>query len=376
MQLTAMGYFVVKLAAKPELGPLYLGLVGAARAIPVIICSPIAGVVADTWPRRRVLFATNTAIALLALVLAVFTSLGRMNLWGLLAVSAFSSAAMSFDSPARQSWVPLLVDRRYVGNAIGLNSVAFNAPAVIGPAIAGFLIARVSVSGSFYVNAVATMAVVVALLLMRASPPPASRREPLLRSIGGGIRFLYSHPILNWVILFFIASALLVRPYSSLLPAYALNDLHTNAQGFGWALAATGIGGFGGALITAAFASREPRSLIWFGSGLLMSVGVVTLGFISSLVYAIPILFLIGVCVLTFLGMSNTLIQILSPDNVRGRAISVYTMIALGIVPGGTLIVGSLGSLIGLHLAFITVGSLCVLILLALYLFKPIIRTV
>ncbi len=376
MQLTAMGYFVVKLAVKPELGPLYLGLIGAARAVPVILCSPIAGVVADTWPRRRVLYATNITIALIALILAIFTSLGRMNLWGLLVISAVSSAAMSFDSPARQSWVPLLVDREYIGNAIGLNSVAFNAPAVIGPAIAGFLIAHVSVAGSFYVNAAATMAVVGALLLMRASPASSAKREPLLRSIAGGLQFLYAHPILRWVIAFFIVSALLVRPYSSLLPAYALNDLHTNAQGFGWALAATGIGGFGGALVTAAFASRESRSLIWFGSGLLMSLGVLALGFTGSLAIAIPLLFLIGVCVLTFLGMSNTLIQMLSPDAVRGRAISVYTMIALGIVPGGSLIVGSLGSLIGLHLAFIISGALCALVVAWLYLFKPIVRTV
>ncbi len=377
MQLTATGYYIAKLAVDPHTAALYLGFQGLARAIPVLLLSPVAGLVADTWPRKRTLYCTNTIMALLALILAIFTSLGWMNIVGLILINSANSAAMSFDSPARQSWVPLMVPREYIGNAIGLNSVAFNAPAVIGPAVAGILIASIGIAGSFYVNAVATMAVVVALTFMQPAPASTStQNEPFLRSIAQGLRFLFGHKILGAVITVFVVTALLVRPYSTLLPAFIVNTLHANAQGLGIAIAATGIGGFAGALLTAYFGTRERRGVVWAVSAMVMSLGVLSLGFIWNLWITLPALFVIGTATLTFLGTSNTLIQTLSPDEVRGRAISVYTMVALGIVPGGALIIGALGSVLNLHRAFLIVGAVCGAVTLWLWLIRPVLRTV
>lgn len=377
MQLTATGYFIAKLAGNPHTSSLYLGFQGLGRAIPVLLLSPIAGLIADTLPRRRILFWTNAVMSLLALILAVFTSLGWMNIVGLILINSANAAAMSFDSPARQSWVPLMVPREYIGNAIGLNSVAFNAPAVVGPAVAGILIATIGIAGSFYVNAIATLAVVVALLFMQPAPPSTKRNEePVLQSIAYGLRFLYHHKILGWIITVFIVTALLVRPYSTLLPAFIVNTLHVNAKGLGIAIAATGVGGFAGALLTAYLGTRERRGTVWAISALIMSAGVTALGFVWNLYISLPVLFIIGTATLTFLGASNTLIQTLSPDDVRGRAISVYTMVALGIVPGGALIVGSIASIIGLHSAFLIAGGFTALFTLWTYLTRPILRTV
>lgn len=377
MQLTATGYFIAKLAGNPHTASLYLGFQGLGRAIPVLLLSPVAGLIADTLPRRRILYWTNTVMSLLALLLAVFTTLGWMNIVGLILINSANAAAMSFDSPARQSWVPLMVPREYIGNAIGLNSVAFNAPAVIGPAVAGILIASIGIAGSFYVNAVATMAVVVALVFMKPAPPSTStQNEPFLRSIAQGLRFLFSHKILGAVATVFIVTALLVRPYGSLLPAFVVNTLHANAKGLGIAIAATGIGGFAGALLTAYLGTRERRGVVWGISAIVMSIGVGSLGFIWNLWVSLPVLFVIGTATLTFLGASNTLIQTLSPDDVRGRAVSVYTMVALGFVPGGALIVGGLGSALGLHVAFWIVGAACALVTLWLWLTRPVLNTV
>ncbi|MGA8097410.1 MAG: MFS transporter, partial [Candidatus Cybelea sp.] len=140
MQFTAMGFFVARVAGSPHRAALDLGILGAARAIPVLALSPLAGVVADQFPRRRVLFVTNTTMAFAALLLAILAASHRLELAGLVRISTLNSGANAFDSPTRQSWLPLLVDREFVGNAVGLNSIAFNAPAVIGPAIAGVLI--------------------------------------------------------------------------------------------------------------------------------------------------------------------------------------------------------------------------------------------
>jgi MFS family permease len=377
MQLTATGYFIAKLAGNPHMASLYLGFQGLGRAIPVLLLSPVAGLVADTLPRRRVLFWTNSIMALLAFVLAVFTSLNMMNIAGLILINAANAATMSFDSPARQSWVPLMVPREYIGNAIGLNSVAFNAPAVIGPAIAGILIASIGIAGSFYANAVATLAVVVALLFMKPAPPSSKRvEEPMLRSIAYGLRFLYNHKILRWIITVFIVTAVLVRPYSTLLPAFVVNTLHANAKGLGVAIAATGVGGFAGALLTAYLGTRERRGIVWLASAVIMSLGVMALGWVWNLYVSLPILFVIGTATLTFLGASNTLIQMLSPDDVRGRAISVYTMVALGIVPAGAMVVGAIASIIGLHDAFLIAGGITAAFTLWLWLGRPILRTV
>ena len=183
MQFTAMGYFVASIARTPHVAALYLGYLGAARAVPVLLLSPFAGVVADRFPRRRVLVCTNVTMAIAALLLALLASAHRLEMIGLVLISALNSAANAFDAPARQSWTPFLVDRRYLGNAVGLNSVAFNAPAVLGPALAGVLIVWVGVAGSFYVNAVVTLAVVVAVMLMKPSPPSTAPREHVLLAI-------------------------------------------------------------------------------------------------------------------------------------------------------------------------------------------------
>ena len=376
MQLTATGYFIAQLAGNAHTASLYLGLQGLARAVPVLLLSPLAGLVADTVPRRRVLFCTNTFMALLALVLAVLTSLGWMNLLGLILVNAANSTAMAFDSPARQSWVPIMVPREYVGNAIGLNSVAFNAPAVIGPALAGLLIVSIGIAGSFYVNAIATMAVVLALFFMQPAPASQRTREPLLSSMLVGLASLYRHPALRWIITLYITTAVLVRPYSTLLPAFIVNALHENARDLGLAIAAAGAGGFAGALITAYLGARERRGLIWCASAAVMAVGLIGLGFVWNLWAAMPVLFVIGTATMTFMGASNTLIQTLSADELRGRAISVYSMVALGVVPGGALVLGGIGSVAGLHAAFIIGGGVSVLFALWVYLTRPILRTI
>nr|MDQ6931140.1 MFS transporter [Candidatus Eremiobacteraeota bacterium] len=309
-------------------------------------------------------------------LLAVLTTVGHINIWGIIAISMGNAIAQSFDAPARQSWVPLMVDREFIGNAIGLNSVAFNAPAVIGPAIAGILIARVGIAGSFYVNAAATLAVIAAVAMMKPAAPSSAAREPLLLAIQHGAQYLFSHAILKYVILYFIVSALLVRPYSNLLPAYALNYLHTGVRGYSWTVSAAGIGGFAGALVTAILGSRERRGVLWLTSGAFLAIGVAALGFTQSLYVAIPVLFIIGLATMVFLGTSNILIQTLSPDEMRGRAISAYSMIALGFVPGGALIVGALGSAISLHRAFIAAGTICVLFVAYLWLYKPILKSI
>jgi MFS family permease len=347
MQLTTEGFMVVQLAGSARAAALDVGFLGASSAIPVVLLSPLAGFVADNFPRRAVLFLTNSLQILNATTLGVLIVTHHIALWQLFILAGLRSSVQAFDAPARQSWVPLLVPKEIVGNAIGLNSVAFNAPSVLGPPMAGLLIVSVGLAQSYFLNAILTTAVVIALAFMKPAPPSTAKREGVISSIVAGIRFLLTHPVLRSVIIMLVVVCLLVRPYTQLMPAYAAHVVQVDARGLGFLLAASGLGAVAGSVLTAIVGSHR-RGLIWFVSAIVMSLGTTTLGLISSFTIALPVLVLTGMAVLSFAGSSNVLLQTLAPADMRGRAISVFSMIILGLVPAGSLTLGSLASVVGL----------------------------
>jgi MFS family permease len=375
MQLTTLGYLVVKIAGSARLASLDAGILGASAAVPVLLLSPLAGVVADRLPRRRVLFVTNSIEVLAALALAILTSLGQITLWEIFVIAGIRSAGQSFDAPARQSWVPLLVPREYLGNAIGLNSVAFNAPSVLGPPLAGILILSVGMATSFYINAVLTFGVVLAITLMKPPGPSSTVHENVFASIAAGVRSLLGHPVLRSVVLLLVATCLCVRPYTQLMPAYAAHVVHTDARGLGFLLAASGAGAIGGSFVTALLGARR-RGTVWLASALVMGAGSIVLGAVHNFDLALLVLVAIGLAVLSFAGSSNVLLQTLSADDMRGRAISVFSMIILGGVPLGSLLLGSFATLVGLQASFMTGGAIVLVVALLVWITNPALRTV
>ncbi len=373
MQFTALGYYVASLAPDARVGAFDIGLIGAARALPVLLLSPFAGVVADRYPRRRVLFITNTMTSLLSFALFALVATAHAPLWTLMIVSGLQAATQSFDAPARQSWVPLMVPRELVSGAIGLNSVAFNAPSVVGPPLAGLLIAGLGVAPCFLVNAGTTLAVLIALSFMKPAPPSSRRRGNVVEAIVEGVRFLIGHPVLRWVVLLLVVTSLTVRPYNFLLPAYALHVVHTNALGLGWLMAATGAGAICGAFFTAASGDNR-RGIIWAVSAIVAAAGVAALGLTSHLGVAAAILSVVGLATLSFIGSSNILLQTLAPDEMRGRVVSVYSMILLGLVPLGSLIVGSIATVLELRWTFVAAGILACAVALGVALTQPEVR--
>ncbi len=367
MQLTTLGYLVVKLAGTASLASLYVGFLGASAAIPVVLLSPLAGVVADRFPRRRVLLITTSISVLSALTLGILVGTHAIALWSILTLEAIRAATQAFDAPARQSWVPLLVPPEAVGNAIGLNSIAFNAPSVIGPPIAGYLILSVGLPTAFYLNAVLTLAVVLAVANMQPVPPSSRGRESVLASIAAGFRFLMRHPVLSSVVLVLAFACVFVRPYVQMLPAYAKHVVGVDASGLGVLLASTGAGALVGSMLTAVVANRW-RGRVWFASSVLMPLGTIALGFVHDVRAAIPVLAVEGFAVLSFAGSSNVLLQTLSPAEMRGRAISVFSMIILGLVPAGSLAMGALASAIGLSHAISAFGVVSLAVAVTVYL--------
>jgi len=374
-EVTSLGYFVVALAGTPARAALYVGVLGAVAAVPVLLLSPVAGVVADRYPRRRVLMITNLATATISLVLAILASTHRIGIRGVLLLAGLRAATAAFDTPTRQSWVSLLVPREYVGNAVGLNSIAFNAPSVVGPPVAGLMILSLGIGPSFFVNAVATFAVVLALVLMRPSQPSSSGREPVLAAIRAGVVFLWRHPVLRDIIATLFVTCLLLRPYVQLLPAYAAHVVHVDARGLGVLLAASGCGAIGGSVLTAMLGDRR-RGYVWFGSGVVMALGVIGLSLTTRFEIAAAVLAFCGLSLLSFAGSANVLVQTLSPDEMRGRAVSVFSMIILGVVPAGSLVLGTLASAIGLPHALLVGGVVAFACILAIFVRNPALRRV
>ena len=375
MQFTSMTYLVgVTLAHDAVQSSLNLALLGAFRAAPVLPLGPLAGYVADRYSKRTVLIIVNTAQMLLAFALAfVAARSGTFVLILVYLIAALQAAAQTFDNPSRQSWIPSLVPRHMIANAIGFSSTAFNAPMMVGPALAGILIGILGVSASFVINAILCVGTVIALLMMKPSPPANTSREPMLRQIGEGLRFVFSHPLLGWLCLALVATSALIRPQTQLLAGYTVHVLHSNAAGYGGILAAGGVGTLAGALVTALTHTKH-RARQWFAGSLVASVSLIALALTNQYYSALFFQATIGAGMMVSVGATQVLIQSHSPEAMRGRSMSVYSMIQTALIPGGALILGSFGSVVGLSTAFGVAGALAVATYLCVWFARPALR--
>lgn len=375
MQMFGQGYLVVQLAIRdgvPQLAPLYLGFVGLARAIPGLTFGLFGGVVADRADRRRLLIVTQSLAASTAAVLATLTITGRIEIVQILLLGALNSLIFSFDAPTRQSMVPRLVPERDLMSAIGLNSAAFNGPQIVGPVLGGLLTLPLGallaslgspslfagVGGLFAINSISYLAVVVALVLMKPVPVQGGRDAPVLLSIREGLGYIRREPVIRWVVLLVALTALLSRPYIQLLPAVA-NDMGLGPIELSWMFGASGVGSLLGALGTASLGNVRRRGLVLLIACGAMSVLLAAFGSQRAFAVTLPLLALVGFATMIFLGMANTLLQTRSPDHLRGRVMSVQTMVFVGLMPLGSLVLGGIGTLVGVANSFV-IGGLVV----------------
>ncbi len=366
MQLYALGYLVVQLAIRdgvPHLAPFYIGVLGLARALPSLAFGLFGGVVADRADRRKLLLLTQVAATLNALAIAILTITERINIIEVVVIGAIGSTIFSFDAPTRQAMVPRLVRDRDLVSAIGLNSVAFNGAQLAGPVLGGILYIPFGLGGLFMINALSFSAVIAALILMAPVPAAARQRDvTVLRSIREGLGYVRHDVVVRWIIILTAAAALLTRPWIQLLPAFTEQILRVGAVELSWLMGASGFGALGGALVTASLGNLRRRGLILVISASAMAALVAVFALQRSLLIALPLLALVGFATMLFMGMANTLVQTRTPDHLRGRVMSVHTMVFLGVMPLGTLFLGALGTVVGVDVALFA-GALAVLAL-------------
>ena len=327
---------------------LLLGTVAFSGQIPVFLLAPLGGMAADRWSRRSIVIVTQTASMILAFILAFLTLTKRVTVGEVITLAALMGVVNAFDIPARQAFLVEMVGRDDLMNAIALNSSMFNGARIVGPSIAGILVASIGEGWCFFANAVSYIAVIAGLLMMRIElTPRLTEFASPFEHIVEGFRFVRdTAPILAILLLLGLVSVT-AMPYSVLMPIFAAKVLHGNARTLGVLMGATGIGALTGALILATRTNVQglgrwiANSSTGFGFALIL--------FSFSRWYALSVLLLVpvGCAMMTQMAASNTLIQAMVPDRLRGRTMAVYSMMFMGMAPLGALLSGALAERIG-----------------------------
>ncbi len=358
MQSVAQAWLAYQLTKSPAL----LGIVGFAGQIPALLFSPVGGLIADRFPRRRVLVATQATSMLLAFVLAALTLSGEITIAWILALAALSGMVNAFDIPTRQAFAVDMVGREDLLNAIALNSSIFNGARVLGPAIAGIVVARIGEGWCFLANGVSYIAVLASLLAMRL---PAHIQEKAKTSAWSSVRegFVYvarAKPVRALLLLLGLVS-LTGMPYAVLMPVFAREILGGGAHEMGLLIGCSGAGALIGAIVLASRKSVQGLgAFVAFCAGGL-GITLVAFAFSRSFWLSAALLVPVGFFMMSEMASSNTLIQTLIPDRMRGRVMSVYAMMFMGMAPIGALLAGTLATHIGAPATVAAGGVVCLL---------------
>ena len=357
MQIWALFWHIRTLTDQP----IALGGIGVARILPVIVFSLIGGVVADSYNRRTVMFITQTAAAILAVVLGLMTQFGHITLWHIYAVTALQAVAIAFDGPARQALIPNLVPAKDLPNAFSMNSIAFQAGAVIGPALSGFVIILAGQQGVYYINAISFIAVIVALIAIGPveQTRPTRLSENGLEAIREGIHFIATHPIiLSSMLLDFVAT--FFASANTLMPIVARDILHVGVVEYGWLSAAQSAGAVAAAAVISQVHELRRQGQLFLGSVVVFGLATVLFGMTRSLLVAWGALAVTGAADAVSTIIRNTIRQLQTPDYIRGRMTSINQIFFQGGPQLGEIEAGSVAQLLGAPIAIITGGIGCI----------------
>lgn len=355
IQQVAMSWLVYSLTKSA----LLMGIITFASSIPSLLVSPFAGVLIDRINKRRALIIVQSCFMIETFALAILAITGVIQVWHIIVLGVLMGITNSIDMPLRQAFVVQLVDdSEDLSNAISLNSSSFNLARLIGPAIAGVLIASVGEGICFLLNALSYIAVIWAIFMMKIKSAPAHKlsKSNMLNELKEGLLYATDSKPIRTIIFYIAASSLLGMSFFVIMPIFAKEILHGNAQTLGFLMSSSGIGALIGALYLAAKKSSIGLEKWIYFASLLCGVSLVCLNFTDKLWIALLVLFAIGMGVVIIIASCNTLLQNLVDDDKRGRVMSLYTMAFMGTVPFGSLLEGAIADRIGVPYTFLLNG--------------------
>jgi MFS family permease len=358
MQSVAQAWLVYRLTGSTVL----LGLISFSGQIPVFLLAPIGGAIADKYNRQRILQITQTTAMVLASILTILTLTGTIQVWHIFVLSALLGLTNSFDIPTRQAFIVDIIKREDLTNAIALNSSMFNGARIVGPAIAGLLVASVGEGWCFGINAVSYIAVLIGLFLIKIE---AQKKVPMpgsaISNIIEGFQFVAkTSPVRSLLLLLGVVS-LMGSPYAVLMPIFADQILNGGVSGLGILMGASGVGALAGALALAARKSLKGlgRWIAFASAG--FGTCIVLFSFSRSFWLSAAFLVPAGFAMMIQMAASNTLVQSMVPDNLRGRVMAVYSMMFMGMAPLGAIFAGTVAVNIGAPYTVAIGGTICVI---------------
>jgi MFS family permease len=354
----AMSWLVYRLTNSA----LLLGVVGFTSQIPVFLLTPFAGVLIDRWDRHRALVVTQTLSMAQSFALAILTLTGVINVWHIIALSAFQGLIDAFDMPARQSFVVEMLEKREdLANAIALNSSMVNSARLIGPSIAGVLIATVGEGMCFLIDGISYTGVIAALVGMKITPRTIeAETSNVLQRLKEGFSYAFSFAPIRSILFLIGLVSLVGRPYLVLMPVFAKDVLHGGSHAFGFLMGASGIGALVGSIYLASRKTVRGLGKIIVLSAIIFSIGLVVFSLSQIFWLSFCMMLLTGFGMIVQMASSNTVLQTIVDEDKRGRVMSLYTMALMGMAPFGSLLAGVLGSKIGAQDTLLIGGIVCI----------------
>ncbi|MEO0090889.1 MAG: MFS transporter [candidate division WOR-3 bacterium] len=361
IQRLAMPWLVYRLTNSPFL----LGAVGFVGQVPTFLFTPFAGVLVDRWNKYQTLIITQVLAMIQALIIFFLYILKVLNIWQIFILSIFLAIINAFDMPLRQAFIIELIDNKEdLGNAIALNSLMVNMARLLGPSLAGILISLTNEGICFLVNAISYIFVIIFLLKMKISN---NRREnkkeflSLFKDLKEGFLYVFGFPPLRYIILLLALISLVGMPYTILMPIFASKILHGNAYTFGFLMAGSGIGALIAGLYLASRKTVLGLGRILAFSPIIFGLGLILFSLSRNFLLSFLMMIVTGFGMILNMTGSNTLLQTITEDDKRGRVMSFYTMAFIGIAPFGSLLAGTLASIIGAPNTLLF-GGICAII--------------
>jgi predicted MFS family arabinose efflux permease len=344
MQSTAQGYLVYELTQSSA----YLGIVSFAYGAPSWIFNLYGGVIADRVPRRIMLIVTQSSQMVLAFVLAWLAFTHLVQPWHIVILAFLLGVSNAFDAPARQSFVLEMVSREDLTNAIALNSIMFNSAIAVGPAVAGIAYATLGPGWCFSINGISFIAVIIALAMMRiAWIPPERQQRSILAELREGFRFVGSNSVVRTLVFNMFMVSLLGMAFATLLPAWAVKQLGGDSSTYGFLLSSRGVGAVLAGLLLAMLSGWHIRGRMFTIGGFVFPIMLAVFTFTRWLPLSMLALFLAGWGQIIMFNTANSMLQTITPDELRGRVMGIYTLSFFGVIPIGALLAGQAAEIIG-----------------------------
>jgi MFS family permease len=372
MQTTAQGYLIYELTHSP----IFLGYVGFATGIPALLFTLYGGVIADRFPRRSVLIATQIAMMILAVILATLTFLHIIQPWHIIVLAFFLGVTNAFDSPARMAFVLEMVERKDLVNAIALNATMFNSASAVGPAIAGVVYAIFGPAWCFTINGVSFIGVIIALKLMKLKKMEiAPSQQSVFKELKEGIVYVVKEQkmILTLIVIISMTGFFGIA-FATIFPAWAVNIMHGNAATNGLLQSARGAGALTGALFIATVSHLKIKGkLLTFGM-FAFPIFLMVFLFLRQLPLTLVLLYFIGISSLMVLNMANGFVQTLVSDKLRGRVMALYSLAFFGSMTLGALFIGAVAEHFSEPIAVAVNATILFVTALVIWIFIPKLR--